>query len=129
MVEPSAGVRIDKWLWAARFFKTRALAQTAIEAGHVRLNGERCKCSRELHIHDRLTLLIQAMPWRVTVLGLSSRRGPASEARKLYVEDPDSVAERERLQQARPYLLDPASQIAGRPGKRDRRLLHRFNEH
>jgi ribosome-associated heat shock protein Hsp15 len=121
-------VRIDKWLWAARFFKTRSLAQEAVEGGKVRLNGERCKCSRELRPGDRLIIHIDGLEWGVTVRGLSSQRGPAPVARQLYEEDPASVAQRAGRMEERRQALDPGSHIRGRPTKRDRRLLHRFNE-
>jgi ribosome-associated heat shock protein Hsp15 len=126
--DSSTAVRIDKWLWAARFYKTRALAQQALEGGKVRLNGDRCKCSRELRPGDRLNLHINDLEWVVTVLGLSNQRGPAPVARLLYAEDPASVEARESQLAARKHVADPGSQIRGRPTKRDRRLLHRFNE-
>lgn len=122
------GVRIDKWLWAARFFKTRALAQQAVEGGKVRLNGERCKCSRELHPGDCLGISIDALEWVVTVKGLSRQRGPAPMARQLYEEDPSSVQKREQQIEERKRMAEPGNGIRGRPTKRDRRLLHRFNE-
>jgi ribosome-associated heat shock protein Hsp15 len=121
-------MRLDKWLWAARFFKTRSLAQQAVEAGRVRLNGERCKCSRELRPGDRLAIRGNELEWVVTVVGLSRQRGSAAVARQLYAEDADSVAQRERQVEVRRQHLDPGSHIRGRPTKRDRRLLHRFNE-
>lgn len=126
--ESSAGVRIDKWLWAARFYKTRALAQKAVEGGKVRLNGERCKCSRELRPGDRVDINIEGLEWGVTVRGLSGQRGPAPVARQLYEEDPASLEARQRRMEERRHVEDPGSQIRGRPTKRDRRLLHRFNE-
>jgi ribosome-associated heat shock protein Hsp15 len=122
------GVRVDKWLWAARFFKTRALAQQAVEGGKVRLNGERCKCSRTLRPGDRLEIHIDALAWRVTVRGLATQRGPAPVARQLYEEEAGSRDAREQALEARKRLAEPGSQIRGRPTKRDRRLLHRFNE-
>jgi ribosome-associated heat shock protein Hsp15 len=126
--ESSAGVRIDKWLWAARFYKTRALAQKAVEGGKVRLNGERCKCSRELRPGDRVDIHIEGLEWVVTVRGLSSQRGPAPVARQLYEEDPASLEARQRRMEERRREEDPGSRIRGRPTKRDRRLLHRFNQ-
>ena len=124
----SGSVRIDKWLWAARFFKTRALAQAAVEGGKVRLNGERCKCSRNLKTGDQLRIQIHELEWVVTVMGLSSQRGPAPVARRLYEEDPASIEAREAHAAARKQEIDPGRSIKGRPTKRDRRLLHRFNE-
>ncbi|MEW6678415.1 MAG: RNA-binding S4 domain-containing protein [Pseudomonadota bacterium] len=122
------GLRLDKWLWAARFFKTRALAQAAVEGGKVRLNGERCKCSRGLKPGDQLHIHIQDLEWRLTVRGLSAQRGPAPVARLLYEEDPASIQAREERIEARKAQGDPGISIKGRPTKRDRRLLHRFNE-
>jgi len=123
-----SGMRIDKWLWAARFFKTRALAQAAVEGGKVRLNGEGCKCSRNLHVGDRLALTLPEGHCTLTVLALSSQRGPAPVARQLYEEDADSIAARAARTAERQTRSDPGSFIKGRPTKRDRRLLHRFNE-
>ena len=124
----AAGTRIDKWLWAARFFKTRSLAQQAVEGGKVKLNGERCKCSRELRLGDRLSILIDNLEWVVTVRGLANKRGPAPIARQLYEEDLASQDARARQIEERKRFAEPGSQIRGRPTKRDRRLLHRFNE-
>ncbi len=124
----SGPVRIDKWLWAARFFKTRALAQEALEAGHVRLNGERSKSSRELKPGDRLRIRNGEMEWSVTVLALSIRRGPAVEARGLYEEEAASIEARERRREEQRLSSDPGLAIQGRPTKRDRRMIHRFLE-
>ena len=121
-------VRLDKWLWAARFFKTRSLAREAVDGGKVRLAGERVKASRELKPGDRLDIQIGECRWRVTVLVLSDRRGPAPVARGLYSEDEDSRLERERQAESRQWAADPGSAIKGRPTKRDRRLIHRFND-
>jgi ribosome-associated heat shock protein Hsp15 len=119
-------VRLDKWLWAARFFKTRALAHAAIEAGHVRLNDERAKPSRDLKPGDRLRIRNGETEWLVTVAQLASQRGPAPVARTLYDEDPDSVAARERRREEQRLGADPGQAIHGRPTKRDRRMIHRF---
>ncbi len=121
-------LRIDKWLWAARFFKTRALAQQAIESGHVRLNDERIKSSKELRAGDRLVIRIGDLEWRVAVLQLSDRRGPASTARQLYLEAEESRLTRERRIEEKRVQADPGNGIKGRPTKRDRRLIHRFRE-
>lgn len=88
-------VRLDKWLWAARFFKTRTLAQEAIEGGHVKVQGSRTKPSHEVKPGERLTITIGEYVWEITVSALSARRGPASEARLLYEEDPASLARRQ----------------------------------
>jgi ribosome-associated heat shock protein Hsp15 len=126
--EPTvAGMRLDKWLWAARFFKTRALAVDAIDKGRVQVNGQPAKRSRELHVGELVTLRQGAradIARELRVLGLSQVRGPAPVAQALYAETPASSAAREAAARARPYLADPARAIEqGRPTKRDRRAL------
>ena len=121
-----SGVRLDKWLWAARFFKTRSLASDAVGGGKVRLNGLPTKPARELRIGDRLDIGNGEARWQVTVLALSEKRGPASEARQLYEETADSVAAREAAQLRRKLSGEPAADIHGRPTKRDRRRLERL---
>ena len=116
-------MRLDKWLWAARFFKTRSLAQQAIEAGRVRLNDERVKVSHALKLEDRVAVRVGELEWQVRVKGLSEKRGPAPEARKLYDETQESRAERERRSALRRFSAEPAADIKGRPTKRDRRRL------
>ncbi|WP_298395917.1 RNA-binding S4 domain-containing protein [uncultured Azonexus sp.] len=117
------GVRIDKWLWAARFFKTCSLATDAVGGGKVKLNGAPAKPAREVKVGDRLDVSNGESRWQVTVLGLSEKRGPASEARLLYEETPDSIAAREAEQLRRKFTHEPAADIHGRPTKRDRRRL------
>ncbi|HQS99458.1 MAG: RNA-binding protein [Hydrogenophilales bacterium 16-64-46] len=119
-------MRIDKWLWAARFFKTRSLALAAIENGRVKLDGQRVKPAREVKPGDRLAIRIGDHEWTLTIRGLSMQRGPAPVAQQLYAEDADSHARRQ--QQVRDRTLDaaPEAAIRGRPTKRDRRLIHRF---
>ena len=116
-------MRLDKWLWAARFFKTRSLAQQAIESGRVGLNRERVKPSHAVKVEDSVSVRVGELEWHVRVKGLSERRGPASEARKLYEETPESRAERERRIELRRWSAEPAAGIKGRPTKRDRRRL------
>lgn len=116
-------MRLDKWLWAARFFKTRSLAQQAIDAGRVKLNDARIKPSRVLKIEDSLTVRIGELEWQVQVRALSDKRGPAEEARKLYQETDASRAERERRMDLRRWGAEPSAQMKGRPTKRDRRRL------
>lgn len=123
-----AAARLDKWLWAARFFKTRALAHAAVGAGRVRLNGERVKPGRVLKPGDELNIQVGDLAWQVRVEALSDRRGPVAEARRLYVEDDASREARERRIEERKWQSDPAAALRGRPSKRDRRLIHRFNE-
>lgn len=121
-------LRIDKWLWAARFFKTRSLAQAAVEGGKVRLNGDRVKSSREVKVGDELVIQAGDLTWTVTVAGLSNQRGPAPVARQLYREDAESETARQQQIASRKFQADPGSAIKGRPTKRDRRLIHRFSE-
>ena len=112
-------MRLDKWLWAARFFKTRSLAQRAIAAGKVKLNDARVKPAHEIRIGDAIVV----REWHVHVAALSERRGPAQEARKLYEETAEGRAERERRGDLRRWGTEPAAGLKGRPTKRDRRLL------
>ena len=119
-------MRLDKWLWAARFFKTRGLAQAAVEGGRVKLDGERVKPAKELRCGDRLQISIGDMPWEVVVAALSERRGPASFARTLYQESAASRAAREEKLEARRLQVEPARSMKGRPTKRDRRALDRL---
>jgi ribosome-associated heat shock protein Hsp15 len=118
-------VRIDKWLWAARFFKTRSAAAQAIELGRVRVEGERIKPAREARIGERIEIQMAATRIDVTVRALSSVRGPAPVARTLYEETPESRARRARLAEARRLALEPAAAIKGRPTKREGRALRR----
>ncbi|MDD4880470.1 MAG: RNA-binding S4 domain-containing protein [Gallionellaceae bacterium] len=119
-------LRIDKWLWAARFFKTRSLACQAVDGGRVKLNGDRAKPSKEVRAGDRILLHIGEFEWDVTVCGLSDRRGPAEVARTLYDEDESSRQRREERVAERRLCHNPAAELKGRPTKRDRRLIHRF---
>ncbi len=121
------GVRIDKWLWAARFFKTRSLATDAVSGGKIRLNEQPTKPSREVKIGDRLDVFNGDTRWLIVVRTLSEKRGPASEARLLYEETADSIAAREAEQARRKLEHEPSADIHGRPTKRDRRQLGRFS--
>jgi ribosome-associated heat shock protein Hsp15 len=116
-------VRLDKWLWAARFFKTRSLAQQAVGGGRVQLNGDRTKPAHEVKVGDMVVVRVSDWRWEVKVKALSERRGPAEEARKLYDETAESRAERERRGDLRRWGTEPAAALKGRPTKRDRRLL------
>jgi ribosome-associated heat shock protein Hsp15 len=116
-------VRLDKWLWAARFFKTRGLAQRAIAAGQVKLNEDRVKPAHEVKEGFDLSIRIGDYEWKVKVIGLSDKRGPAEAARKLYQESEASRAERERRADIRKFGREPAADMKGRPTKRDRRRL------
>ena len=121
-----SGIRIDKWLWAARFFKTRSLAIDAVGGGKIKLNGAPTKASRDVKIGDRLDIFNGDTRWEVVVRALSEKRGPASEARMLYEETPDSMAAREAEQMRRKFTVEPSADIHGRPTKRDRRQIDRF---
>ena len=116
--------RLDKWLWAARFFKTRALAAEDIGRGRVSVNGQVAKASRELRPGDRIQLRQGPLERTVDVVALSQVRGPAPVAQALYQETADSIAARQRLAEQRRLGAEPASSIEqGRPTKRDRRQL------
>ncbi len=123
--DPHRRTRLDKWLWAARFYKTRGLAAEVIAKGRVHVNGQPAKGSRELHVGDRIELRDGAQPAReLHVLALSDVRGPATVAQTLYAETPASIAAREAAASARRYAADPALAIEqGRPTKRNRREL------
>lgn len=126
MTQTADRVRIDKWLWAARFFKTRSLASQAVNGGKVKLNGESAKPSKELRPGDRLTIHIGSYEWEIAVQILSEHRGSAEVARTLYEESEESRARRvERVAQVRAQF-NPAVAIRGRPTKKDRRQLSRL---
>jgi ribosome-associated heat shock protein Hsp15 len=122
-------VRIDKWLWAARFFRTRSAAQQAVDGGKVRVNGERIKPAKDLRVGDELSIQIGAAEWTIRVEQLSDKRGPATVARTLYAEDEASRARREEQAALRKLAADPARDRHGRPTKRDRRELERWRDH
>lgn len=122
-------MRLDKWLWAARFFKTRSLAQTAIENGRVLVGGERVKVAREVRVGDELLVRAGDTARTVIVQGLSEQRGSAPVAQTLYAETEASIRERVARAAARAMGVEPSRTIAGRPTKRDRRDLERWREH
>lgn len=119
-------LRIDKWLWAARFFKTRSAAADAVDGGKVQVSGERVKPAKSVRIGDRLSVRAGAYTWEVEVTGLSDRRGPATEAQALYRESDDSRRAREETS----ALLRASRQVnplhRGRPTKKARRDLERL---
>jgi ribosome-associated heat shock protein Hsp15 len=118
------GLRIDKWLWAARFYKTRGLATEEIGKGRVEVNGAEVKPAREVKVGDTVTVRREGQRRTVVVKGLSSMRGPAPVAQQLYEETAESLAEREKAAQQRRYAPEPANAIEhGRPTKRERREL------
>ena len=118
--------RLDKWLWAARFFKTRALAAEAVDGGKVHLNGERVKRSKGVKIGDDVSVRLGPYEHRVTVRSVSDRRGPASVAATLYEELPESRAQREALIERRRMETAAGAADPGRPSKRDRRQIEQM---
>lgn len=116
-------VRVDKWLWAARFFKTRSAATDAVVGGHVQVNGARVKPAREVAAGDRLEIRRGQQRWTVVVKGVADRRGPASVAAELYEETPESAADRERRRDQRRLARPLGADLGARPTKRDRRRL------
>ena len=121
-------VRLDKWLWAARFFKTRSLATDAVNGGKVELNGQRPKPAKEVKVGDLLRIRVGPFVHAVTVRALSDRRGPASAAALLFEESAENIAARERLREQ--HRLAPSVQYeeGGRPTKKDRRTMSAFEE-
>jgi len=119
------GLRIDKWLWCARFFKSRSLAQQAVEGGHVQVNGERAKASRQVKVGDRLRITRERERFEVEVIGIPERRGPATEARMHYAESAESEAARAAVREFNRLTAPVAS---GRPDKRERRDLLKFQK-
>jgi ribosome-associated heat shock protein Hsp15 len=127
--EPAATVaklRIDKWLWAARFYRTRSLAAAAVEAGQVRVNGERVKPSRAVHAGERVTVRKAGFGWDIEVTGVDERRGSATEAAKLYSESETSRQAREEEVAKRRAAAASDPRFDGRPTKRERRKLEDF---
>ena len=116
----ASSLRLDKWLWCARFFKSRSQATDAVNGGLVHVNGERVKASRAIHADDRLTITRDEYRTEVIVQGIPTRSGPAIEAQSFYVETEQSIAARE-VRRARARLAAPAPE--GRPDKHDRRAL------
>jgi ribosome-associated heat shock protein Hsp15 len=116
-------VRIDKWLWAARFFKTRSAATEAVLGGRVHVNGARAKPSRELHVADVVDVTVGAVKRTVNVTGLADRRGPAAVAATLYTETPASIAAREQHAVERRLARPLGADLGARPTKLDRRRL------
>ena len=116
-------VRIDKWLWAARFFKTRGLAATAVVGGKVHVNGERVKSAKVVHVGDVVDITRGTARWTVTVAGLADKRGPAAAAQALYDESPASLAGREQHALERRFARAPGDNLGARPTKQARRRL------
>lgn len=126
MIAEQEQVRVDKWLWAARFFKTRGLASKAVSGGKISLNGQRCKPSKVVALNDILVIHKGEVEQTVAILGLSSKRGPATVARTLYQETEESVKKREEQRKLRSLFHAGQTMPAKRPGKRDRRKIREF---
>ncbi len=125
--DPGARLRIDKWLWAARFFKTRSLAADAVEKGRVRIDGAPVKPAKEVRVGDRVGIEIERFVWQVEVLGICDVRGPASVAQALYAETQESREKRALEQERRKTYREPAAALHGRPTKRDRRTIDKLS--
>ena len=116
-------MRIDKWLWAARFFKTRSAATDAVGGGRIHVNGVRAKPAKEVVVGDVIEMTVADMPWTVVVRGLADKRGSASVAQTLYEETPESRTERERRISDRRFVRPLGADLGARPTKRDRRRI------
>ena len=119
----SDSIRVDKWLWAARFFKTRALASAAVAGGKVQVNGVRAKPAKAVHAGDALRVRVGPYDWLITVRAVTERRGSSKDAQLLYDESPEGRATRERLAEAHKIAPAPTYEGKGRPTKKDRRKL------
>ncbi|UCG97242.1 MAG: RNA-binding S4 domain-containing protein [Burkholderiales bacterium] len=122
-MEAAGRIRIDKWLWAARLFRTRTLAADAVELGRVRVNGERVKPAREARVGDRVDVLAGGLQLEYVIRALSAQRGPAPLARQLYEETADSRMRRDKRRETLRYAAEPARSIKGRPTKGEGRAL------
>jgi ribosome-associated heat shock protein Hsp15 len=121
-----SSARLDKWLWASRFFKTRSIARAAVSGGTVHLNGNRAKPGRSLNVGDELRIQRGEEEYTITVLELSTRRGPATVARTLYEESEDNRKQREELAEQRRLEYQQNASRERRPDKRQRRKIIRF---
>ena len=126
--ETSEPIRIDKWLWAARFFKTRALAAEAVTGGKVEVNGGRPKSSRNVHVGDSLNIRRGPYEWTVIVKGVTHLRGPAPKAQLLYEETEESMQKREAISAQLRLERPPEFDLPGRPSKKSRRDILRFTK-
>ncbi len=128
MAEQLSAMRIDKWLWAARFFKTRQLANEAVSGGKVQVNGQRCKPSKEVQVGSHIVVHKEPYIWEITVTNLSRQRRPASEAVLLYEESEISKSRRNEqvARRKQEQAMMPGAMPDQRPNKKQRRLIHRF---
>lgn len=128
MIPPELGrTRLDKWLWAARFFKHRTAATEAVDGGKVKLNGIAAKPAREVKPGDRIDITIGEETRTIVVRAIADKRGSASVAQTLYEETADSIEQRERARDLRKLAATPGADLHGRPTKRDRRRIDRFS--
>ena len=125
--EPSAKLRIDKWLWTARFFKTRSLAADAVAKNRVRIGGEPVKASKDVRVGDLVEIDIERLIWQVKVLGVCDVRGPANVAQTLYAETDEGRRRRLAELERRKNFREPAAALQGRPTKRDRRIIDKLS--
>lgn len=123
----STRTRVDKWLWAARFFKTRSLAADAVAKGRVRIDGAPVKASKDVRVGDLIDIDIERVVWQVEVRGICDVRGPASVAQTLYAETDDGRARRMQELERRKTFREPAAALHGRPTKRDRRTIDKLS--
>jgi len=123
-----SGVRIDKWLWAARFFKNRALASEAVKAGHIDINGERCKPSKIVQLDDEVGIRKESLSWSIRVTGLAEKRGSATVASGMYEETAQSLNFRLQALEQRKFKTLNAPSPDKRPSKHDRRKIHQFKQ-
>lgn len=127
--DPADRLRVDRWLWCARFFKSRSAAAAAVRGGHVRLNGQRVKPAHAVKIGDALQLELPRAPQRdIAIAAIPARRGPAPEAATAYVESPESVERRQRAAEERAARTSYLPPTQGKPDKRTRRLLLRARQ-
>jgi ribosome-associated heat shock protein Hsp15 len=120
------GIRLDKWLWAARFFKTRQLAVEAVNGGKVQVNGQRSKPAKNVHVGTHLVIHKGSLEWNLVIKGIPQQRRPAPEAALLYEEDEESRLRRQALVRERRESGTAIPAIKGRPSKRDRRMIKHF---
>jgi ribosome-associated heat shock protein Hsp15 len=126
MAEAVDETRIDKWLWAARFFKTRSQATAAVTGGKVEVNGDAAKPSKTVKVGDRIRLRLGPTEYRLTVTAIGERRGSAAIAQSLYEEAPESIEARQKIAAERRFSSAPSYEDKGRPSKKDRRELERW---
>lgn len=126
MEKQADDIRLDKWLWAARFYKTRSQAAQAVNGGKVHLNGNRTKPARPVQVNDQLVISKDGMEFHITVLAVAKLRRPAIEARQLYIESEESIKARQEYRELRKMAGEGFKAPSGKPSKRDRRRIINF---